>query len=71
MSEGDRNKVKELIEALALAPHPEGGWYRETWRAEAPDGERASATSILFLLGASAKSLAQRRRVRNLVVARR
>ena len=39
-----------LIEALALAPHPEGGWYRETWRAEATPGERASATAILFLL---------------------
>ena len=39
-----------LIEALALAPHPEGGWYHETWRAEAAAGERASATAILFLL---------------------
>jgi len=32
--------------------HPEGGWYRETWRAEAPPGERAGATAILFLLEA-------------------
>ena len=39
-----------LIEALDLAPHPEGGWYRETWRADAPAGQRASATAILFLL---------------------
>lgn len=39
-----------LIEALRLEPHPEGGWYRETWRAEAPAGDRASATAILFLL---------------------
>ena len=39
-----------MIEALSLAPHPEGGWYRETWRAEAPEGERAAATAILFLL---------------------
>ena len=23
-----------LIEHLGLAPHPEGGWYRETWRAD-------------------------------------
>lgn len=40
--------------SLGLAPHPEGGWYRETWRAElpvaTPYGERAAATSILFLL---------------------
>lgn len=40
----------DLIAALDLAPHPEGGWYRETWRAPAGPGERASATAILFLL---------------------
>ena len=39
-----------LIEALGLAPHPEGGWYRETWRAAAAAGERAAATAIVFLL---------------------
>lgn len=39
-----------LIAALDLAPHPEGGWYRETWRAPAAPGERTSATAILFLL---------------------
>src|SRR5688572_2710371 len=42
--------ARTLIDALALAPHPEGGWYRETWRADALDGERAAATAILFLL---------------------
>ncbi len=43
-------------ELLDLAPHPEGGWYRETWRA-APSwqpagypGPRAAATGIYFLL---------------------
>lgn len=41
---------RRLIETLGLEPHPEGGWYRETWRAEAPPGERAAATAILFLL---------------------
>lgn len=41
---------RALIANLGLAPHPEGGWYRETWRAAAPAGERASATVILFLL---------------------
>jgi predicted cupin superfamily sugar epimerase len=40
-----------MIAALHLSPHPEGGWYRETWRAEAElAGGRAAATSILFLL---------------------
>jgi predicted cupin superfamily sugar epimerase len=42
--------ARALIETLGLAPHPEGGWYRETWRADAPEGGRAAATAILFLL---------------------
>jgi len=41
-----------LIGRLGLVPHPEGGWYRELWRADAPAGERAAATSIHFLLEA-------------------
>ena len=45
MSGADR-----IIDALRLAPHPEGGWFRETWRAEAPPGRRAGATAILYLL---------------------
>ncbi len=40
----------ELIEALGLAPHPEGGWYRETWRAEAAEGERAAASAVLYVI---------------------
>jgi len=48
--------AKALIETLGLAPHPEGGWYRETWRAEAAPGERAAATAILFLLEAGQRS---------------
>ena len=41
----------EMIDRLELAPHPEGGWYRETWRSAAllADG-RAAGTAILFLL---------------------
>jgi predicted cupin superfamily sugar epimerase len=41
---------RRLIDDLDLEPHPEGGWYRETWRGEAPPGGRAPATAILFLL---------------------
>ncbi|MDP3660542.1 cupin domain-containing protein [Phenylobacterium sp.] len=42
-----------MIAALELAPHPEGGWYRETWRAPALEsGGRSQATAILFLLEA-------------------
>jgi predicted cupin superfamily sugar epimerase len=50
------NEARALIERLALQPHPEGGWYRETWRAPAPEGERASATAILFLLESGQRS---------------
>ncbi|NRD89813.1 cupin [Sphingopyxis sp. BSNA05] len=44
------SEARAIIEQLGLQPHPEGGWYRETWRADAADGERASATAIYFLL---------------------
>ena len=47
---------RRLIEELGLEPHPEGGWYRETWRAKAEAGGRASATAILFLLKAGERS---------------
>jgi len=56
MSEPRLGTVKQVIETLALSPHPEGGWYRELWRADAPEGERASATSIHFLLEAHQRS---------------
>ena len=41
----------QLIERLRLEPHPEGGWYRQTWRSQTtmPDG-RVAGTSILYLL---------------------
>ncbi len=42
--------AQNLIQTLTLAPHPEGGWFRETWRAAAADGERPASTAILFLL---------------------
>ncbi|MES2443702.1 MAG: cupin domain-containing protein [Pseudomonadota bacterium] len=50
------DSAKALIAALGLAPHPEGGWYRETWRAGAPDGARAGGTAILFLLETGQRS---------------
>ncbi len=50
------SEARAIIDRLGLLPHPEGGWYRETWRAEAADGERASATAIYFLLEAGQRS---------------
>jgi uncharacterized protein len=39
-----------LIAALDLAPHPEGGWYRRTWVADATRGERPCGSAIYYLL---------------------
>lgn len=46
------SEARRIIDRLELQPHPEGGWYRETWRAPAAEGARASATAIHFLLEA-------------------
>jgi len=43
------NAPRTIIEKLGLTPHPEGGWYRETWRASAESG-RSPGTAIHFLL---------------------
>lgn len=44
--------AREIIRMLDLSPHPEGGHYRETFRGPAPDGGRATATLIYYLLQA-------------------
>ncbi|MGO8740463.1 cupin domain-containing protein [Rhodoblastus sp.] len=43
-------------EALGLAPHPEGGAFREIWRDAPEGGGRGAATSIFFLLAAGERS---------------
>jgi predicted cupin superfamily sugar epimerase len=49
--------AEELVAALGLLPHPEGGHYRETFRAPALPfalpgrGARAASTAIYYLLG--------------------
>jgi predicted cupin superfamily sugar epimerase len=48
--------ARQLIEVLHLEPHPEGGWFRETWRAPSPAGDRAAGTSIYYLLQAGERS---------------
>lgn len=50
------SSASELIEMLGLEQHPEGGWYRETWRADAAEGQRGSATAIHFLLETGQRS---------------
>jgi uncharacterized protein len=49
--------VSDLIEHLAMRPHPEGGHYAETWRAPvSTDGARPAASAILYLLAAGDRS---------------
>ncbi|MGI9402486.1 MAG: cupin domain-containing protein [Rhizobiaceae bacterium] len=40
----------EMISRLQLAPHPEGGHFRETWRDPQENDGRSFGTAILFLL---------------------
>ena len=44
--------AKDIIATLGMAPHPEGGWYVETFKdADGPD-DRPRSTAIYFLLEA-------------------
>ena len=46
----------QIITALGLQRHPEGGWYAETWRdAPGADG-RSRGTAIYYLLQAGEQS---------------
>ncbi|OZA11143.1 MAG: cupin [Rhodobacterales bacterium 17-64-5] len=47
--------AEDIIAALDLHPHPEGGWYRQTWAGPEIEG-RPSGTAILFLLRAGERS---------------
>lgn len=47
--------AEDIIRKLELQPHPEGGWYRQTWAGPLVAG-RASGTAILFLLRAGERS---------------
>ncbi|MFM9368151.1 cupin domain-containing protein [Streptomyces sp. Da 82-17] len=55
----DRPATARLLD---LRPHPEGGWFRQTWRSDITlhpagyPGPRATATAIYFLLTAADES---------------
>jgi predicted cupin superfamily sugar epimerase len=49
--------AEEMVALLDLAPHPEGGWFRETFRDASGGGRdegegRATSTAIYYLLAA-------------------
>lgn len=48
-------EAEEIIEALGMQRHPEGGWYVETFRDDR-DGARAHSTAIYYLLQAGERS---------------
>ena len=50
------HEVAAIIDRLGLRPHPEGGWYAETWRHDAGDGGRGAGTAIYSLLAAGQRS---------------
>jgi predicted cupin superfamily sugar epimerase len=49
-------RARQLIQMLGLIPHPERGFYSETYRAatrvisSSPEGERSASTAIYFLV---------------------
>ncbi len=45
-----------IITELGLQPHPEGGYYAETWSADTAAGERPAGTAIYYLLRAGQRS---------------
>ncbi|WP_321884267.1 cupin domain-containing protein [Paraburkholderia bannensis] len=62
---GAQTEVEELIRRFGLEPHPEGGYYSETYRADKfvrregandAEGTHAASTAIYFLLANGAYS---------------
>lgn len=49
------SSAADIIAALGLQPHPEGGHYRETFRDQA-GGPRGHSTAIYYLLQAGERS---------------
>jgi predicted cupin superfamily sugar epimerase len=48
--------AEEIVRRLDLAPHPEGGWYRETFRDVAGADGRSRSTAIYYLLAQGQRS---------------
>ena len=48
--------AEAIIDALGMKPHPEGGWFAETFRDAAGEPGRGASTLIYFLLKAGERS---------------
>jgi uncharacterized protein len=48
--------LEAVILTLGLKPHPEGGFYREMLRVDAPEGQRSPGTAIYYALGRGDRS---------------
>jgi predicted cupin superfamily sugar epimerase len=48
---GKNDDPQTIIARLGLRPHPEGGWFAETWREPTAEStERPASTAIYYLL---------------------
>jgi predicted cupin superfamily sugar epimerase len=62
MSGAMQERAREIIERLGLEPHPERGWYAESYRAvlgvdaQPHGGRRSASTAIYFLICADQPS---------------
>ncbi len=52
-----KTTIQKIVEQLGLLPHPEGGFYSETYRGisqiSTASGDRSASTAIYFLLTAN------------------
>lgn len=50
------SRAEDVIATLGLVPHPEGGWYTETWRDPAREGDRPAGSAVYYLLRGEERS---------------
>ncbi|MBT3372669.1 MAG: cupin domain-containing protein [Rhodospirillaceae bacterium] len=50
MAAAEKISAEQVIAALGLQPHPEGGHYAESYRHQPADGGRGAMTAIYYLL---------------------
>lgn len=52
MNRTPEDDIAALVKRLSLKPHPEGGFFSETYRCERNTGDRSLSTAIYFLVTA-------------------